>query len=42
MGDFVDKYTQEVETNKRNMQAEYEDKLQLERKKGDELKKKLH
>jgi hypothetical protein len=42
MGDFVDKYTQEVELTKRQMEEDFEQNLLIERKKTDEMKMKMH
>ncbi len=41
MSDFVDKYTQEVEQNKRKLHQEYEEKLINEKRKVDDVKQKL-
>jgi hypothetical protein len=42
MSDFVDKFTQEVDLTKKQMEDEYEAKLRTERVKCDELKLKMH
>lgn len=42
MGEFVDKYTQEVQLTKRQMEEEFEQRINKERAANEELKAKLH
>jgi septin family protein len=42
MGEFVDKYTQEVQLTKKQMEEEFEQRILKERQANDELKAKLH
>ena len=42
MGEFVDKYTQEVQLTKKQMEEEFEQRIQKEKQVNDELKGKLH
>lgn len=41
MSDFIDKFTQDAESNKKKMVADFESKLSQERIKGEELRQKL-
>ena len=42
MGEFVDKYTQEVQLTKKQMEEEYEQRIAKERQANEELKNKMH
>lgn len=42
MGEFVDKYTQEVDLTKKQMEEEYDKRVKEERQKSEELKIKMH
>ena len=42
MGEFVDKYTQEVQLTKKQMEEEFEQRIQKEKQINEELKGKLH
>ena len=42
MSDFIDQYKVEVEVTKKQWKQEYEEKLNSERKKNDEVKRKFH
>ncbi|CDW78422.1 UNKNOWN [Stylonychia lemnae] len=42
MGEFVDKFTVQVENSKKLLEDEFDEKIQIERRKNDELKNRFH